>query len=186
MAEKVNVNDTCILAVLGDITREKADAIVNAANSGLMGGGGVDGAIHRAGGTAILEDCRKIVAEIGRLPAGKCVLTGAGKLAAKYVIHTVGPVWHGGTMRESDILASCYTECLKLASSYNVKSIAFPAISTGVYSYPPELAAGVAVSAVYDFISTESCSIDEVRFVLYDKGSYNIYIKELELLVSKR
>jgi O-acetyl-ADP-ribose deacetylase (regulator of RNase III) len=183
MAEKVTVQGTLIQAVLGDITCETVEAIVNAANSGLMGGGGVDGAIHRAGGPAILDDCRKIVSKIGRLPPGKAVITGAGKMAAKYVIHTVGPVWHGGNSKEADILASCYRECLVLASSHNIKSIAFPAISTGIYGYPSELAADIAVATVSGYINNESCSIDKVRFVLYDKGSYNIYLDELERLV---
>ncbi len=185
MMEEVNVKNTRIKAVLGDITCEKADAIVNAANSSLMGGGGVDGAIHRAGGPAILEDCRRIVANIGRLPPGKAVLTGAGKLAAKHVIHTVGPVWHGGKSHEADVLASCYRESLSLATASNLRSIAFPAISTGIYGYPADLAASVAISTVVDYIEHESTSINEVRFVLYDNNSYDIYTRELKKLATK-
>jgi O-acetyl-ADP-ribose deacetylase len=183
--ETITVKNTIVRALTGDITVERTEAIVNAANSGLLGGGGVDGAIHRAGGPAILEECRKIVTQIGRLPAGKAVITGAGKMAAKYVIHTVGPVWHGGNSHEADILASCYTECLKLASAHNIRSIAFPAISTGIYGYPAEPAAQIAVAAVAGFVSNESTPIEEVHFVLYDKGSFNIYSKELNGLAGK-
>jgi O-acetyl-ADP-ribose deacetylase len=185
MAEKVTVKNTVIRALLGDITVEKVEAIVNAANSGLMGGGGVDGAIHRAGGPAIVEECRKIVANIGRLPAGKAVITGAGKMAARYVIHTVGPVWHGGNSHEADILASCYTECLKLASAHGIRSIAFPAISTGIYGYPAGEAAQIAVAAVTGYINSGDTSIQEVHFILYDKGSYSIYLAELDGLDGK-
>ena len=185
MAEEVNIKNTHIKAVLADITSEKVDAIVNAANSSLMGGGGVDGAIHRAGGSAILEDCRRIVAKIGRLPPGKAVITGAGKLSAKHVIHTVGPVWQGGKFHEADILASCYRESLRLASVHNLKSIAFPAISTGVYGYPADLAAGVAISTVIDYIEHEDTSLNEIHFVLYDRDSYGIYTRELGRLAAK-
>lgn len=182
MAEKVIVKNTSILALMGDITREKVDVIVNAANSGLLGGGGVDGAIHRAGGTVILEECRKIVSKIGRLPAGKAVITGAGKMQAKFVIHTVGPVWHGGNSNEANVLGSCYMESLKLAASTGVTSITFPAISTGIYGYPSNLAAEIAVGQVGKFIHSNDSSIGEVRFILYDSGSYNIYLKELDKL----
>ena len=182
MVDELNVKNTRIKTVLADITCEKVDAIVNAANSSLMGGGGVDGAIHRAGGPAILEDCRRIVAKIGRLPPGKAVITGAGKLAAKHVIHTVGPIWHGGRSNEADILASCYRESLRLASAHDLRSIAFPAISTGIYGYPADLAAGVAISTVIDYIEHENTSINEIRFVLYDRDSYNIYTRTLERL----
>jgi len=185
IAEKVTVKNTIIRALVGDITAEKTEAIVNAANSSLMGGGGVDGAIHRAGGPAILDDCRKIVAEIGRLPAGKAAITTAGKMAAKYVIHTVGPVWHGGNAHEPDILASCYAECLKLASARGIRSIAFPAISTGIYGYPAGLAAQVAVSALTGFIRNANSSVEDVHFVLFDKASYNIYVAELEKIAGK-
>jgi O-acetyl-ADP-ribose deacetylase (regulator of RNase III) len=158
----------------GDITRQETDAIVNAANSGLMGGGGVDGAIHRAGGPAILEECKIIVARHGRLPAGKAVITTAGKMKAKHVIHTVGPVWRGGGENESALLASAYRESLRLAAEQKLNSIAFPSISTGAYGYPVEEAAAVAVKAVKDFLSVET-SIKEVVFVLFDEKTYQVY-----------
>ena len=183
--EKIIVNSTLLIALLGDITDESADAIVNAANSSLMGGGGVDGAIHRAGGPAILDECKRIVAKMGRLPAGRAVITGGGRLKAKYVIHTVGPVWHGGNAKEPEILASCYTESLKLAVSNNIKTIAFPAISTGVYGYPAQLAANTALNAVADFLRKEKSQLEQVRFVLYDRDSYTIYLKELDNLANK-
>lgn len=185
MADKIKINNTSLIALLGDITTESTDAIVNAANSGLMGGGGVDGAIHRAGGPAILEDCKRIVAKAGRLPAGRAVITVGGRLKAKYVIHTVGPIWHGGNAHEPDVLYSCYTECLKLAVSSNLKTIAFPAISTGIYGYPAELAAITALNAVADFIKRGDCPLEQVRFVLYDRGSYTIYVKELDNLKNR-
>ena len=185
MAEKIKIGNTYLKAVLGDITGEDADAIVNAANSGLMGGGGVDGAIHRAGGPAILDDCRRIVAKIGRLPAGEAVITTGGRLKARHVIHTVGPVWHGGNSREPEILASCYSESLRIAVDSNLRSIAFPAISTGIYGYPAELAAVTAVAAVAGFIEARDCPLEEVRFVLYDRGSFNIYLNELDRLAGK-
>ena len=151
----------------GDITRESCDAIVNAANSSLMGGGGVDGAIHRAGGPAILEACRGIVARHGHLPAGKAVSTPGGRLAAKYVIHTVGPVWSGGNRNEPQTLASCYTESLRVADELGLRTIAFPAISTGIYGYPVELAAQVAVASAADAL-THATHLREVKFVLFD------------------
>ena len=180
MAAEITIGTTRILLVQGDITREKVQAIVNAANSGLMGGGGVDGAIHRVGGEKIKEECRVIVNRIGRLPAGKVVITGGGNLPAKYVIHTVGPVWRGGDKGEDETLASCYRESLKLACSELIKSIAFPAISTGVYGYPPDLAAKIAVNTVMGFLSSENASVELVEFVLYDDHSFSIYEREFE------
>ncbi len=139
----------------GDITREAVDAIVNAANSTLMGGGGVDGAIHRAGGPAILEECRRIRAEElpGGLPTGKAVITGGGRLAARFVIHTVGPVWRGGKRGEPELLASAYRESLRLAAGRKLASIAFPAISTGVYGYPRDAAARIAYGTITEFLA---------------------------------
>ncbi|MCX6002496.1 MAG: O-acetyl-ADP-ribose deacetylase [Chloroflexi bacterium] len=180
MAAEITIGAARILLVQGDITGEKVQAIVNAANSGLMGGGGVDGAIHRAGGAKIKEECQAIVSRIGRLPAGRAVITGGGNLAAKYVIHTVGPVWRGGDRGEAETLASCYRESLKLANSGLIKSIAFPAISTGVYGYPPEEAAKIAVNTVIGFLSSGDTSIELVEFVLYDANSFNIYQRELK------
>src|SRR5437879_13607560 len=119
-----------------DITKETTEAIVNAANSSLLGGGGVDGAIHHAGGPSILNECKRIVAKIGNLPAGKAVITTGGRLPAKYVIHTVGPVYRGGRQHEAETLASCYRECIRIADDHGLKSLAFPSISTGPFRYP--------------------------------------------------
>jgi len=160
----------------GDITREQTDAIVNAANSSLMGGGGVDGAIHRAGGPAILEECRKIVAERGPLPPGQAVATSGGNLAARYVIHTVGPIWAGGKQGEAETLASCYRESLRVADKLGLKSIAFPAISTGAFGYPLRDAAEVAVSAVAEALKGGR-TVQSVRFVVFDSKSYEVYGK---------
>ena len=172
------VNGTRLLLMLGDITRQDTDAIVNAANSGLMGGGGVDGAIHRAGGPAILEECKRIRAETGRLPAGEAVITTGGKLKARHVIHTVGPVWHGGTKGEEGLLASAYRESLGLAVRNGLKTISFPSISTGVYSYPVDLAARVALGTVISFLREDS-SLTEVVFVLFDSGTHQSYVEAL-------
>ncbi len=166
--------------IQGDITRQGVDAIVNAANSGLMGGGGVDGAIHRAGGPAILEECRQIISRIGRLSAGKAVITTGGNLEAKYVIHTVGPVWHGGSRGESELLASAYGESLKLAAEHQLKTVAFPSISTGAYGYPVAEAARVALTTVMDFLRNETTSLENVLFVLYDFNTYGIYTEQLK------
>jgi O-acetyl-ADP-ribose deacetylase len=158
-----------------DITKETTDAIVNAANSSLMGGGGVDGAIHRAGGPAILAECKSIVAEIGRLPAGKAVITTGGRLAARYVIHTVGPVYSGGKRGEAETLASCHRECMRLADEHGIKSLAFPAISTGAYGYPVDEAANVAIAAVAKALRSAS-NVNVVRFVLFDGPTLNAYV----------
>ena len=182
MATEPVVGSTRLLLVQGDITRMKVDAIVNAANSGLMGGGGVDGAIHRAGGPAIVEECKVIVSRIGRLPAGQAVITTGGRLPAKYVIHTVGPVWRGGSNHEEETLASCYNESLKVATEKGLSSIAFPAISTGIYGYPQELAAGVAIGAVSRYLKDNATSLKSVNFVVYDGGAFKIYSEELRNL----
>ncbi len=163
-----------IIAGPGDITREETDAIVNAANSSLLGGGGVDGVIHRAGGPAILEECRRIVERIGRLPAGQAVATCAGKLAARYVIHTVGPFWSGGQQKEPETLASCHRESIRIADELELASIVFPAISTGAYRYPVEQAAQVAVSSAADALE-KTKHLREVRFVLFDEGTVECY-----------
>lgn len=161
----------------GDITKVEADAIVNAANSSLLGGGGVDGAIHRAGGPAILEDCRKIVARQGGCKTGEAVITTAGNLPAKYVIHTVGPVWNGGNKSEAEKLSACYRNALQLAVDRHCKSIAFPAISTGIYGYPKELAAEIAVTTTVHFLQ-QHAGIELVLFVCFDESSVAI-IKEV-------
>jgi O-acetyl-ADP-ribose deacetylase (regulator of RNase III) len=165
----------------GDITRQATNAIVNAANSGLMGGGGVDGAIHRAGGGTILEECKKIVAQSGRLPAGQAVITTGGELKAKYVIHTVGPVWHGGTGGEPEILASAYRESLKTAVENGLSSVSFPSISTGVYGYPVDEAARVALQTMWDFLE-QNGSLSRVEFVLFDSGTFAAYQNVLQEL----
>jgi O-acetyl-ADP-ribose deacetylase (regulator of RNase III) len=168
----------------GDITTQTTDAIVNAANSSLMGGGGVDGAIHRAGGPAILEECRQIVSRQGRLPAGKAVITGGGNLQAKHVIHTVGPIWRGGHGGEPELLASAYRESLQLAANKGMKSVSFPSISTGAYGYPTEEAAVIALGAVIDFLRRDG-SLKEVIFVLFDSSTYRAYEETLKRLVSQ-
>jgi O-acetyl-ADP-ribose deacetylase (regulator of RNase III) len=159
---------------LGDITAESTDAIVNAANSSLMGGGGVDGAIHRAAGPAILDECRAIVKKQGYLEDGQAVVTSAGRLKAKYIIHTAGPVFEDGTHGEPDHLASCYRESVKLADSLDLKSMAFPSISTGIFAYPLELAAPIALSSVGDAL-VASKSVATARFVLFDDRTFAAY-----------
>jgi len=166
----------------GDITEQAADVIVNAANPGLMGGGGVDGAIHRAGGPAILEECRQIVARQGRLPTGKAVITTGGNLKARFVIHAVGPVWHGGKQAEPELLASAYRESLKLAAEKKLKSVSFPSISTGAYGYPLPEAAEVAIKAVVSFLKKQTTSIREVRFVLFSRDALQNYSDALSQL----
>jgi O-acetyl-ADP-ribose deacetylase (regulator of RNase III) len=181
---QVIVNKTKLTLIQGDITRQATDAIVNAANSSLMGGGGVDGAIHRAGGPAILEECKKIVARQGRLPTGKAVITTGGDLKARHVIHTVGPIWHGGNRGEADLLASAYRESLKLAVTGSLKTISFPSISTGAYGYPVDSAAEVALQTVIKFLEKQ-VSLQEVVLVLFDNRTCEVYIEELERLLSK-
>src|SRR5215469_16806738 len=159
---------------IGDITDETTDAIVNAANSTLLGGGGVDGAIHRAAGPGLLEECRNIRAQRGPLPPGQAVSTSGAKLKAKYVIHTVGPVWYGGESNEPETLASCYRESLRLANELECTSISFPSISTGAFGYPVHEAAQVALRAVVEHLHHPK-SISLVRFVLFDSRTHNAY-----------
>ncbi len=172
---------TLLIAGPGDITREQTDAIVNAANSSLMGGGGVDGAIHRAGGPAILEACRQIVDRQGSLPEGQAVATPAGRLAARYVIHTVGPFWSGGKRAEAQTLARCHQESLRVADELKLTSIAFPAISTGAYRYPIDQAAQVAVSSAAEALTTAE-HVREVRFVLFDVHILEHYLEAARAL----
>ena len=179
-AREITVNQAKIAVVQGDITRQATDAIVNAANSGLMGGGGVDGAIHRAGGPAILNECVQIVAKQGRLPTGQAVITTGGNLPAKYVIHTVGPVWRGGNKGEAALLESAYRESLKLAAEKKLASVSFPSISTGVYGYPVTEAARVATQAVAAFLDGADTPVREVVFVLFDPVTYQAYSAALE------
>jgi O-acetyl-ADP-ribose deacetylase (regulator of RNase III) len=164
-----------IQIVQGDITQESIDAIVNAANQSLLGGGGVDGAIHRAGGPAILAECRAIRERQGGCPAGEAVITTGGQLAARYVIHTVGPLWRGGDRGEPDVLASCYRNSLRIAREKGLRSVAFPSISTGAYGYPVDKASPVALSAVATFLTEEKRAPGLVRFVLFDAGTLRVY-----------
>jgi len=177
---EIIVNQIKLTLVQGDITKQTTDAIVNAANSSLMGGSGVDGAIHRAGGLTIIEECKRIVATQGRLPPGQAVITRGGNLLAQYVIHTVGPVWYGGKSNEAQVLASAYKESLKIAEQKKLSSISFPSISTGAYRYPLNQAAKVAVETVISFLKEEAKTVKEVRFVLFDAGTYEAYKKALQ------
>jgi O-acetyl-ADP-ribose deacetylase (regulator of RNase III) len=166
--------DSRIRIARGDITRIPVDAMVNAANYALVGGGGVDGAIHRAGGPSLMEELGVIRMRDGGCPAGNAVVTGAGKLPAKFVFHAVGPVYRGGQAGEPEQLASCYRTCLKLAVEHGVRTISFPAISTGVYHYPADQAAEIAVREVRSFLE-KSDAVDEVIFVLFDTDAEQIY-----------
>jgi O-acetyl-ADP-ribose deacetylase (regulator of RNase III) len=164
-----------------DITKESTEAIVNAANSYLIGGGGVDGAIHRAGGPSILKECSKIAAEIGQLPAGKAVLTTAGRLPSKYVIHTVGPVYRSGAHPPAETLASCYRESIRIADDHGIQSLAFPSISTGAFGYPVHEAAEVAVHAIVTAL-IPATHVAHARFVLFDAATLNAYVCAFEKL----
>jgi O-acetyl-ADP-ribose deacetylase (regulator of RNase III) len=163
--------------IKGDITTIIADAIVNAANNSLLGGGGVDGAIHRKGGKTILDECMKIRNRQGGCETGKAVITTAGDLAARYVIHTVGPVWNGGNKNETQLLRDCYTNSLLLALEHKLKTIAFPNISTGIYHFPKDKAANIAVEAVRGF--QDGGFFESIIFVCFDEENYDLYKKEL-------
>jgi len=180
---KVIIKGVDVEIILGDITEQTTNAIVNAANPSLMGGGGVDGAIHRAGGPSIKEECKNIVREQGQLPTGKAVITRGGNLKANYVIHTVGPIWHGGQHDESKLLVSAYSESLKLATEKGLRSISFPSISTGIYSYPLQQAVKIALSTVFEFLDRTSTSLTKIVFVLFDSVTYSAYEKELKQLL---
>ena len=185
-AMELTINRTKLTIIQGDITKQATDAIVNAANPSLMGGGGVDGAIHRVGGPAILEECKKIVARQGRLPTGKAVITTGGNLKARYVIHTVGPIWHGGSRSESELLKSAYYECLQLATENKLASISFPSISTGAYGYPVDEAARIALSTVFSFLKEQATSLKDVVFVLFESRTYQSYCAALQEFLSNR
>ena len=171
---KLQIGEKTIELVEGDVTRQEVDAIVNAANSRLAGGGGVDGAIHRAGGPRIMEECRAI----GMCPTGSAVVTSGGNLKAAYVIHTVGPVYRGGNRNEEELLASAYKSSLEKAAEKGVKSITFPSISTGVYGYPIRAAAAVALKTVIEFVEARK-GIDLVRFVLFSESDLTVYKETL-------
>ena len=179
-AIEVTINRVKLSIIQGDITKQETDTIVNAANPSLMGGGGVDGAIHRAGGPAILEECKQIISRQGRLPTGKAVITTGGNLKARYVIHTVGPIWQGGNKGEPELLASAYQESLKLAAENNLDSLSFPSISTGVYGYPVSEASEVAIGTVITFLRQNTFSLKEVVFVLFDPQTFGAYSSALK------
>ena len=173
--------NTKIKLLQEDITKVQVDAIVNAANSSLLGGGGVDGAIHRAGGKEILEECIKIRNRQGGCNTGEAVITTAGKLSAKFVIHTVGPVWNDGKKNESKLLANCYQNSLLIAVENELKSIAFPNISTGIYGYPKELAVEVALKTIHEFLE-KNIELEEVIFVCFDDENFALYEQALSEL----
>ncbi|MFZ5652397.1 MAG: O-acetyl-ADP-ribose deacetylase [Bacillota bacterium] len=174
-----------VLLLRGDITQQDADAIVNAANSSLLGGGGVDGAIHRAGGPQILEECKVIRSRKGGCPTGEAVITGGGNLKARYVIHTVGPIWSGGGSNEDQLLSNAYRNSLKLAESKGIRTVSFPSISTGAYGFPTERAARVAARTVKEFLEGQD-TLEEVRFVLFSGRDLNIYREAWEEIAGQR
>ncbi len=174
--EKIKEGSVDIIVKKGDITEEEVDIIVNAANNRLLGGGGVDGAIHRAAGPSMMSECRKI----GYCPTGEAVYTTAGNLKAKYCIHTVGPIWQGGFKNEEKLLSNCYINSLKLANKLNASSIAFPAISCGVYGYPIEEAANIAINSIKKFLRTYPNNLKEIRLVLFNDTTYNAFYRALK------
>lgn len=175
---KTQIKQTDLELIQGDITKAEVDAIVNAANSQLIGGGGVDGAIRRAGGDEIEQACAEIRKRDGGCPTGKAVITTGGNLLAKYVIHTAGPVWEGGNSGEAELLASCYQSSLQLAVDYcqgDIQSVAFPSISTGIYGYPTEKAAVVALTAIEEFVKQNNAAPAIIQFILFDDATYTCY-----------
>jgi len=171
---QIKIGGSIVSLIQGDITQQDTDAIVNAANSSLLGGGGVDGAIHRAGGPKILEECKAIRAKQGGCSTGEAVITTGGNLKARHVIHTVGPVWHGGTSNEDTLLHNAYRNSLRLAMEHNIRTIAFPSISTGAYGFPIERASRIAFETVKQTVQ-EYQSIREVRFVVFSRGDFDVY-----------
>jgi O-acetyl-ADP-ribose deacetylase (regulator of RNase III) len=180
---ETRIGSTLLRLTRGDITDQNVDAIVNAANPTLMGGGGVDGAIHRRGGPAILEECKRIRQERypDGMPTGEAVITSGGMLSARFVIHTVGPIWRGGSNREAELLAQAYRNCLSRAAEQGVRTVAFPSISTGAYGYPRREAAHVALSAVIDFLRANP-PFNDVRFVLFTDDDLRVYAAALAAL----
>jgi O-acetyl-ADP-ribose deacetylase (regulator of RNase III) len=175
------IGKTKLNLIQGDITLQETEAIVNAANTSLLGGGGVDGAIHRAGGPKILEECKVIRAKQESCPTGEAVITSGGNMATKYVIHTVGPVWSGGNRNEGQLLRNAYYNSLNLAKENGIKSISFPSISTGVYRFPIDKAARIALTTVKEFI--QEYNFVEVRFVLFSEKDLQVYEKKLNEIV---
>jgi O-acetyl-ADP-ribose deacetylase (regulator of RNase III) len=184
-ATKFTIAGRTLTILIGDITLQNTDAIVNAANSSLMGGGGVDGAIHRAGGPVILAECRQYREKNPPLPAGRAIATIGGNLAARYVIHTVGPVWRGGDSDEAGILASCYRESLRVADELRLSSIAFPSVSTGAFGYPVDQAATIVIKTVVESLSGTQ-HIKGVRFVLFDERTWKAYNTAAEKIIPER
>lgn len=178
---KVEIQNSVIEICQGDITTQAVDAIVNAANTRLAGGGGVDGAIHRAGGPSIMQECR----EIGGCPTGSAVITGGGNLPARFVIHTVGPVYKNATSGEPELLASAYLSCLELAEKKGITSLAFPSISTGVYGYPIQDAVKIALGTVSDYLKQQPTGIVLVRFVLFSDNDFGVYQNALSGLTGR-
>jgi O-acetyl-ADP-ribose deacetylase (regulator of RNase III) len=180
----VKIGKTKLSLIAGDITEQDTDAIVNAANSELAGGGGVDGAIHARGGPRIDQECRLI----GGCTVGDAVITSGGNLKARYVIHTVGPIWQGGDDDEAELLASAYRRSLEVAVKHGLKTISFPAISTGIYGYPLRLAAPVAIGAIIQFLRHAQHTLEEVRFVIYhsDDVAYTVFKFALEAILLKK
>ena len=175
---KTEIKEVSLELVQGDITEQETDAIVNAANSGLRGGGGVDGAIHRAGGPEIMAECRKI----GGCPTGQAVMTTGGKLPAKKVIHAVGPIYRDGSHGEAELLASAYSSSLRVAVENGLRTVAFPSLSTGAYGYPLSEAAPIALKTAIEFIQENPGRFDTVRFVLFTENAYKVYAAALERL----
>jgi O-acetyl-ADP-ribose deacetylase (regulator of RNase III) len=186
--EMIRIGDTVLRLVAGDITEQAVDAVVNAANSSLMGGGGVDGAIHRRGGAAILAECQEIrrTRYPQGLPTGQAVATTGGKLPARRVVHTVGPIWHGGGRGEEEELASAYRNSLECAREEGARTVAFPSISTGTFGYPLELAAPIALRTVAAYLEEHPGTFAEVRFVLFSAGDLEAYQGALEKLAGER
>jgi O-acetyl-ADP-ribose deacetylase len=185
MNEKITLFKGKIIAKVGDITKENTDAIVNAANSSLMGGGGVDGAIHRAGGPEILKECKEICEK--QLPSGletgNAVITTAGKLPAKYVIHTVGPIWKKENQNEDRLLMNCYINSLKLAVNNNCKTISFPSISTGAFGFPLKRAMDISLKVIHDYLSRDNDNIREIRLIYFSKEDLDIFMKISEKFI---
>ncbi|SMB92342.1 O-acetyl-ADP-ribose deacetylase (regulator of RNase III), contains Macro domain [Thermanaeromonas toyohensis ToBE] len=183
---EVILGQTKLVLMQGDITVQDTEAIVNAANEGLRGGGGVDGAIHRAGGPAIAEECRRIREERGGCPTGQAVLTSGGWLKARYVIHAVGPIWSGGNKGEDNLLASAYRNSLELAREHGIKSLSFPSLSTGAYRFPVDRAARIAMRTVVEYLEQHPDTFTEIRFILFSEPILKAYEEALnELLATK-